>query len=129
MAEDLAEEENVGVVYDVGAGVLSFFFGLFTPALFTSLTLSAGFGVYIVVFSIFAATILYGELGVSTASGVAFGLGMLLTSFVAQNSALVLLAIIAVTINLAWNWPSETGTDDMEDLGYEPSVDPTINEA
>jgi hypothetical protein len=115
----MSEETDEPLGVDIVAGVLSLFFGLFMPLLFNALTWSQQISFSFIIFGFFAACILYGELGLSIASGVAFGFGMLLTSFAAQNWWLVGLAISAVAINLAKNWQSESSAIEPEGAGFD----------
>jgi hypothetical protein len=108
---------------EIGAALLSLFFGLLVPAIFNSFTQTQALSVYLVAFGVFAACILYGELAVSIPSGVAFGLGMLSTSFAGQNWWLLALAICAVTINLVKNGLWQPGTNGLEHAGLESSID------
>jgi ribose/xylose/arabinose/galactoside ABC-type transport system permease subunit len=115
----MSEETEEPLRVDIVAGILSLFFGLIAPLLFNALTWSQQISFCFIIFCFFAACILYGELGLSVASGVAFGFGMLLTSFAAQNWSLIGLAISGVAINLAKNWQSESSAIEPEDAGFD----------
>jgi len=127
MSEE-ADDNSQGEISDwaeVSAALLSLFFGLLVPPLFNAFTQTQELSVYLVAFGVFAACILYGELGVSLPSGIAFGLGMLSTSFVGQNWWLLALAISAVTVNLVNNGLWQLGASGLKDPGLESSVDPS----
>jgi hypothetical protein len=127
MSEE-ADDSPQGEISDwveVSAAPLSFFFGLLVPPLFNAFTQTQELSIYIVALGVFTACILYGELGVSLPSGIAFGLGMLSTSFAGQNWWLLALAIFSVTVNLVNNGLWQPGTEGLEDPGLESSVHPS----
>jgi hypothetical protein len=103
ISEDLVQEGDGSLGYEVGAGGLSLLSGLFAPIAFNALTLSGDLGVFLTVFGIFAASILYWEHGTSIPSGVSFGFGMLVSSFAGRNWLLLALAVSGMTTNLATN--------------------------
>jgi ribose/xylose/arabinose/galactoside ABC-type transport system permease subunit len=121
----MSEEADETLGVEVTKGVLSLSFGLFVPGFFNALTQSRGISVYLIVFACFAACILYGEVGLSVPSGAAFGFGMLLTSFAAQNWWLCGLAMSAVAVNLASDRRLEPSAIELEDTGLDPSADPS----
>jgi membrane protein implicated in regulation of membrane protease activity len=93
---------------------LSFVAGVLLPFIFNALTQQQGVVLLVVVLAIFAACILYGEVYLSLPSGVAFGFGMLLTSFAAQNLWLAALATAAVTINLVRHSREDSSNNGVE---------------
>jgi hypothetical protein len=96
------------------AGVLSLIFGLLVPVLFNALTQGQNTGAFLLVLAGFAACILYGEVNLALPSGVAFGIGMLPTSFMAQDWWLVGLGVAAAATNLA-----KYALFDSDDIGLE----------
>jgi hypothetical protein len=121
MSEEADESQGIEIV--AGTYLL---FGLIVPPFFNTLTQAQEISIFLVVFSAFAACILYGELALSLPSGVAFGFGMILTSYAAQNWWLIGLAISAVATNLAKNW-REPNAIELEDAGFDLPPRPANN--
>jgi len=94
----------MGSADDVGEGtggaMVALVLGLLVPVLFNSVTEEQDVVFSVVALAAFGACILYGETFISLPSGVAFGFGMLLTSFAARNPWLLGLAATAVVVNL-----------------------------
>jgi hypothetical protein len=104
-----------------GSAVLSLVFGLLVQLFFNALTQAQDAGVFLVVLAGFSACILFGAIRLAVPSGVAFGFGMMLTSFVAQDWWLVGLAVAAVMTNLtkhALSDPDVIGIEDIESPTY-----------
>jgi len=105
-----------------GAAVSLLIIGLLVPVFFNALTQGQDADVFLLVLAGFAVCILYGEINLTLPSGVAFGIGMLPTSFAAQDWWLVGLGVAAVTINLAKYAFSDSDAIVLEDL--ESSIHP-----
>jgi len=75
--------------------------GLLVQVFFNAMTQGQDAGVFLTVLVGFTACILYGEVNLYFPTGLAFGIGMLPTSFLAQDWWLVGLGVAAATTNLA----------------------------
>jgi ribose/xylose/arabinose/galactoside ABC-type transport system permease subunit len=104
-----------------GVAVLSLIFGLLVQVFFNALTQGQDAGVFLLVLVGFTACILYGEVNLSFPSGLTFGIGMLPTSFFAQDWWLVGLGVAAAATNLA-----KYALTDSDDIGprLESSIHP-----
>lgn len=107
-------DEDVGD--GTGGAVLSLVFGLLVQLFFNALTQAQDLGVVFIVLVGFGACVLFGEVRFAVPSGVAFGFGMMLTSFVAQDWWLIGLAVAAVMTNLAKHALSDFDVVGMEDM-------------
>jgi len=90
--------------------------GLLAPAIFTALTWEHDVVFYLLVLAGFGACVVYAEALLSLAGGVAFGFGMLLTSFFTPNPWLMGLAGVGVAVSLA-NYSRSSSAD--SDLALE----------
>ncbi len=72
------------------------------PFFFNGLAQGQDSVIFLVVLAMFAACIAYGEAHLSLPNGLAFGFGMMLASFAAQNLPLGVLAFFAMVANLAF---------------------------
>jgi len=83
------------------AAVSMLVIGLLVQVFFNVMTQGQDAGFFFLVLAGFAVCILYGEANLSFPSGLAFGIGMLPTSCLAQDWWLVGLGVAAATTNLA----------------------------
>lgn len=99
------------------AAVSMLIIGLFVQVFFNAMTQGQDAGVFLLVLAGFAAVILYGEVNLSMSSGWAFGIGMLPTSFAAQDWWLVGLGVAAVMVSLAkyaLTYSNDIGLEELE---------------
>jgi hypothetical protein len=103
--------------------------GLFVQVLFNSMTQGQEAGVFFLAFVGFTACILCSEVYLSFPSGLAFGIGILPTSFFAQDWWMVGLGVAAATASLTKY--ALTASDDIELEELESSIhldeDPRLN--
>ncbi len=81
--------------------MLSFVVGLLVPIFFNSFVHGQGFVVYFLVLVAVGGALLYGESFLAMTDGVALGVGVVMTSFVALNWWLVGLGAAAAALALA----------------------------
>jgi hypothetical protein len=96
MSENPLPETGDGV----GAGVLSLFLGFPVAALFNTFVQGQDLIVLLLVLIGFGGCIVYGEVNVAMPNGLAFGIGLLMTGFVALNVWPIGLGILAASISL-----------------------------
>jgi len=95
-------EDSVPVAGDgIGAGVLSLLIGYPVAALFNTFVQGQDLVVLVLVLVGFGGCIVYGEVNVAMPNGVAFGVGLLMTGFVALSGWLVCLGMLAAAVSLA----------------------------
>jgi len=98
----LVAEDSVPAAGDgMGAGVLSLLLGYPVAALFNTFVQDQDLVVLLLVLVGFGGCIVYGEVNVAMPNGVAFGVGLLMTGFVALNGWLVCLGMLAGAVSLA----------------------------
>jgi len=110
-------EPEEDVLDGAGAGFLFLVFGLPVQVFFNAITQGLDAHVFLLAFAGFTTLILFGEVNLTFPSGAALGVGVLLTSFAAQDWWLVWLAVAAVAINLskqAWTDSKIVGSEDLE---------------
>ncbi len=96
MAEE-EEDEGGGV----SAGVTLFFVGLAVPVLFNAMTQGQDVISFFVIFTAYAACVVYGEYYLTLISGVSFGAGMIMISFLSFDWWFAALAVSATVFGLA----------------------------
>jgi len=101
-----------------GEGAEVAFFALITgltiPLFFAVLTQGGDFSVFAIVLVSFAACVFYCELYLSLPSGEALGIGMLVTSVIAQNAWLVGLASAAAILSLSKYALRDSRTEELD---------------
>ncbi len=94
--------------------MLSLVIGILVHFFFNSLAQGQDAVIFLAVLAVFAACIAYGEAYLSLPNGLAFGFGMMLASFAAQNLPLGVLAFFAMVVNLAlyvWRDRNDNGLE------------------
>jgi hypothetical protein len=116
--EDEPEEEEGGI----GSGVLAFFLGLLVPMFAAMLSLGQDDIATLIIVGGFASIILYSEAQLSLSSGVAFGIGLTMTSFAATDWLMVGVSVAAVMVSLARHGLGDLGRPafDAENGSTEP---------
>ncbi len=98
---ELMSEEPEDAGGGIGSGLLSLFVGLLVPILFNSLVQGQDVIVFIIGLVAVAGAVLYGEAFLAMPTGVALGVGILVTSFASLSWWLVGLGVVAAAFNLA----------------------------
>ena len=111
MGEDSVPEAGGGI----GAGVLSLFLGFPVAVLFNAFVQGQDLVVLLLALVGFGGCIVYGEISVAMPSGVAFGIGLLMTGFVAMNVWPIGLGLLAVVIGLARYAVAKPGPAEAEE--------------
>lgn len=94
---------------------MSLLFGLLVQVFFNAFTQGQDAITFLIVFAGFGACIIFREFQLALPSGVAFGIGILVMSFLGQDWWLAGLAITAVIVNLAkyaWWDSNDCGLDE-----------------
>lgn len=120
MAEDSVPETGGGI----GAGVLSLFLGFPVAVLFNTFVQGQDLVVLLLVLVGFGGCIVYGEANVAMPSGVAFGIGLLMTGFVALNLWPIVLGMLATVISLAKYALAKPDVVEVEEGPVYPSSGP-----
>ncbi len=111
----------------MGGSLLSLVVGVLVPFFFDGLAQGQDAVIFLIVLAMFAACIAYGEAYLSLPNGLAFGFGMMLASFAAQNLPLGVLAFFAMVANLAsyaWRARNDNGLEVGESPLFQP--DPLV---
>jgi hypothetical protein len=95
MSED-TEQDLDGVV----AGVTFFVVGLAVPVLFLGMAQGEPLVSFLVIFGAFAACVVFGEYYLTLTSGVSFGAGLVMASFVSFDWWFAGLAVAATLLNI-----------------------------
>ena len=96
MAEDTEQDSED----EICAAVVFFFVGLAVPVLFLGMAGGSDFVSFLAVFGVFAACIVFCEYYLTLTSGVAFGVGLVMTSLASFDWWFTGLAIAASLINI-----------------------------
>ena len=117
MVENPASETGGGF----GAGVLSLFLGFPVAALFNTFVQGQDLIVLLLVLVGFGGCIVYGEINVAMPNGLAFGVGLLMTGFVALNVWPISLGMLAASISLVKYALAKPGVSELEEIPLHPS--------
>jgi len=104
----------------IGAGVLSLFLGFPVAALFNTFVQGQDLIVLLLVLVGFGGCIVYAEANVTMPSGFAFGVGLLMTGFVALSVWPVSLGILAASISLVKYALAKPGVSEPEGIPLDP---------
>jgi hypothetical protein len=107
----------------IGAGVLSLFLGFPVAALFNTFVQGQDLIVLLLVLVGFGGCIVYGEVNVAMPNGLAFGIGLLMTGFVALNIWPIGLGMLAASISLVKYAFAKPGVSEPEEGLLHPSSD------
>ena len=108
---------------EIGAGVLSLLLGFPAAVLFNAFVQGQDLVVFLLVLVGFGGCIVYSEVNVAMPSGLAFGVGLLMTGFVALNVWPISLGMLAASISLVKYALAKPGVSESEEIPLYPGGD------
>ena len=108
---------------EIGAGVLSLLLGFPAAVLFNAFVRGQDLVVFLLVLVGFGGCIVYSEVNVAMPNGLAFGVGLLMTGFVALNVWPVSLGMLAASISLVKYALTKPGVSEPEEVPLYPGSD------
>jgi len=120
MAEDSVPETGA----EIGAGVLSLLLGFPVAALFNTFVQGQDLIVLLFVLIGFGGCIVYSEVNVAMPSGLAFGVGLLMTGFAALNVWSISLGMLGASVSLVKYALARPGPSEPEEIPFYAGGDP-----